>query len=64
MAETAIALHRRAVEAANSRQFARARRALATAAARTTDPDLRARIDGGQLTTAQLRVIGEISTEF
>jgi tetratricopeptide (TPR) repeat protein len=39
-------LHRRGVEAANSRRFAAARRALATASDRTDDPDLRARIDG------------------
>ncbi len=39
-------LHRRGVEAANSRRFAQARRALASAAARTDDDDLRARIDG------------------
>lgn len=39
-------LHRRGVDAANSRRFARARRALAAASARTDDDDLRARIDG------------------
>ncbi|WP_091228734.1 CHAT domain-containing protein [Microbacterium sp. 3J1] len=39
-------LHRRGVEAANSRRFARARRALSDAAERTDDDDLRARIDG------------------
>ncbi|WEK61641.1 MAG: CHAT domain-containing protein [Candidatus Microbacterium colombiense] len=39
-------LHRRGVEAANARRFDRARRALDLAAARTEDPDLRARIDG------------------
>lgn len=43
---TAHELHRRGVEAANSRRFARARRALTSAAARTDDQDLRARIDG------------------
>ncbi|KQQ66949.1 CHAT domain-containing protein [Microbacterium sp. Leaf320] len=39
-------LHRRGVDAANSRRFAQARRALAAASARTDDDDLRARIDG------------------
>lgn len=43
---SASELHRRGVEAANSRRFAAARRALTTASARTDDPDLRARIDG------------------
>lgn len=43
---TARELHRRGVDAANTRRFAQARRALDTAAARTDDPDLRARIDG------------------
>ncbi|WP_341956060.1 CHAT domain-containing protein [Microbacterium sp. LWH13-1.2] len=39
-------LHRRGVDAANSRRFAQARRALAAASSRTDDDDLRARIDG------------------
>ncbi|MEN0022135.1 MAG: CHAT domain-containing protein [Microbacterium sp.] len=40
-------LHQRGVDAANSRRFGRARRALATASARAgDDADLRARIDG------------------
>lgn len=39
-------LHRRGVDAANSRRFAQARRALAAASARTDDNDLRTRIDG------------------
>ncbi|GAA1232461.1 tetratricopeptide (TPR) repeat protein [Microbacterium phyllosphaerae] len=39
-------LHQRGVDAANSRRFAQARRALAAASARTDDDDLRARIDG------------------
>ena len=39
-------LHRRGVEAANARRFATARRALDSAAARTDDTELRARIDG------------------
>ncbi|KQR48595.1 hypothetical protein ASF87_06910 [Microbacterium sp. Leaf161] len=39
-------LHRRGVDAANSRRFAQARRALAAASARTDDDNLRARIDG------------------
>ncbi|PCE15679.1 hypothetical protein AUC47_12435 [Microbacterium sp. SZ1] len=39
-------LHQRGVDAANSRRFGQARRALATASARTDDDDLRARIDG------------------
>ncbi|KQR39880.1 CHAT domain-containing protein [Microbacterium sp. Leaf159] len=39
-------LHRRGVDAANSRRFAQARRALTAASARTDDDDLRARIDG------------------
>ncbi|MFS0894904.1 CHAT domain-containing protein [Microbacterium sp. 179-I 3D3 NHS] len=43
---SASELHRRGVEAANARRFTQARRALDTAAARTDDPDLRARIDG------------------
>ncbi|WP_249520656.1 CHAT domain-containing protein [Microbacterium sp. ER1] len=43
---SASALHRRGVEAANARQFTRARRELEKAAARTDDADLRARIDG------------------
>lgn len=43
---SAIELHRRGVEAANSRRFAQARRALDAASARTDDTDLRARIDG------------------
>lgn len=43
---SAAELHRRGVEAANARRFAQARRALAAAAARTDDDDLRARIDG------------------
>ncbi|ALX66093.1 CHAT domain-containing protein [Microbacterium sp. XT11] len=46
MALTASELHRRGVAAANARRFAEARRLLATASARTDDPDLRARIDG------------------
>lgn len=50
---SASELHRRGVEAANSRRFPRARRALEQAAARTTDADLRARIDG---TTAYVLV--------
>ncbi len=54
---SASALHRRGVEAANARQFTRARRELEKAAARTDDADLRARIDG---TTAYvLAQIGE-----
>ncbi|MCT1477184.1 CHAT domain-containing protein [Microbacterium sp. p3-SID336] len=43
---SATELHRRGVEAANARRFTQARRALDAAAARTDDPDLRARIDG------------------
>lgn len=43
---SASELHRRGVEAANARRFSQARRALDAAAARTDDPDLRARIDG------------------
>lgn len=43
---TALELHQRGVEAANSRRFAQARRALAAASARTDDHDLRTRIDG------------------
>ncbi|MFT4259681.1 CHAT domain-containing protein [Microbacterium sp.] len=39
-------LHRRGLEAANTRRYAQARRDLAAASARTDDPDLRARIDG------------------
>ncbi|WP_217176927.1 CHAT domain-containing protein [Streptomyces sp. AC495_CC817] len=46
MPRTANELHQSAVEAANSRQFAKARRALASASRLTSDPDLRARIDG------------------
>lgn len=43
---SALELHQRGVDAANSRRFAQARRALTAAAARTDDADLRARIDG------------------
>ena len=43
---TAHVLHRRGVDAANSRRFAQARRALTAASSRTDDQDLRARIDG------------------
>lgn len=43
---SAAELHQRGVDAANSRRFAQARRALTTASARTDDADLRARIDG------------------
>ncbi|MFJ4998735.1 CHAT domain-containing protein [Microbacterium sp. NPDC088619] len=43
---SALELHQRGVDAANSRRFAQARRALTTASARTDDDDLRARIDG------------------
>jgi len=43
---SALELHQRGVDAANSRRFAQARRALTTASARTDDSDLRARIDG------------------
>nr|WP_201470415.1 CHAT domain-containing protein [Microbacterium hydrocarbonoxydans] len=43
---TALELHQRGVDAANSRRFAQARRALTAASARTDDSDLRARIDG------------------
>ncbi|MFJ4223622.1 CHAT domain-containing protein [Microbacterium sp. NPDC089695] len=43
---TAHELHQRGVAAANARRFGQARRALATASARTDDDDLRARIDG------------------
>ncbi|WP_435748634.1 CHAT domain-containing protein [Microbacterium sp. PMB16] len=43
---SASELHRRGVEAANSRRFTQARRALDAASARTGDPDLLARIDG------------------
>ncbi|MCI1018611.1 CHAT domain-containing protein [Microbacterium sp. C5A9] len=43
---TARELHQRGVDAANSRRFAQARRALAAASARTDDEDLLARIDG------------------
>jgi tetratricopeptide (TPR) repeat protein len=39
-------LHRRGIEAANSRRFTQARRALASASSRTDDPDLKARIEG------------------
>lgn len=39
-------LHQRGVDAANSRRFAHARRALTAASTRTDDSDLRARIDG------------------
>jgi len=43
---SAVELHQRGVDAANSRRFAQARRALTAASARTEDADLRARIDG------------------
>lgn len=43
---SASELHRRGVEATNTRRFAAARRALSSASARTDDPDLLARIDG------------------
>ncbi|WP_194764492.1 CHAT domain-containing protein [Microbacterium sp. UFMG61] len=43
---TARELHQRGVDAANSRRFAQARRALAAASVRTEDDDLLARIDG------------------
>lgn len=43
---SALELHQRGVDAANSRRFAQARRALTAASARTDDADLRARIDG------------------
>lgn len=43
---TARELHQRGVDAANSRRFAQARRALSAASARTDDEDLLARIDG------------------
>lgn len=43
---TALELHQRGVDAANSRRFAQARRALTAASSRTDDSDLRARIDG------------------
>ncbi|MCM3778489.1 CHAT domain-containing protein [Microbacterium hydrocarbonoxydans] len=39
-------LHQRGVDAANSRRFGQARRALAAATARADDDELRARIDG------------------
>ena len=43
---SAVELHQRGVDAANSRRFAQARRALTAASTRTEDADLRARIDG------------------
>lgn len=43
---SASELHRRGIEAANTRRFGAARRALGQAAARATDPDLLARVEG------------------